>query len=97
LEDALAAAGSGATALASHAVKAGLRTVVNISPDPVTTATASLTEDLLVGAVVALIVTHPWAALAVSLMLLAIGLTLIALLWRRIRAARATRARSSGS
>jgi hypothetical protein len=94
LEDALAAVGSSTTALASHGVKAGLRAVVNLSPEPVTTATASLTEDFLVGAVVVLIVTHPWAALALSMTLLAIGLTLIALLWRRVRA---TRARSAGS
>jgi Domain of unknown function (DUF4126) len=94
LEDALAAVGSSTTALASHAVKAGLRAVVNLSPEPVTTATASLTEDILVGAVVVLIVTHPWAALALSMTLLAIGLTLIALLWRRMRT---TRARSAGS
>jgi Domain of unknown function (DUF4126) len=100
LEDAFAAVGSSTTALASHAVKAGLRLAVNLSPDPVTTATASLTEDLLVGGVVVLIVTHPWAALAVSMTLLAIGLTLIALLWRKIRARRRagpTRARSAGS
>jgi Domain of unknown function (DUF4126) len=88
LEDALAAVGSSTTALASHAVKAGLRTVVNLSPDPVTTATASLTEDFLVGGVVVLIVTHPWAALALSMTLLAIGLTIIALLWRRVKARR---------
>ena len=49
LHDALAAVGASGTALASHAVKAGLRAAVNLSPDPVTTATASLTEDFLVG------------------------------------------------
>jgi Domain of unknown function (DUF4126) len=94
LEDALAAVGSGTTALASHAVKAGLRAVVNISPDPVTTATASLTEDVLVGGVVALIVTHPWIALAVSMTLLALGVALLAWLWGRIRG---PRERSAGS
>jgi hypothetical protein len=103
LSDALAAVGSSTTALASHGVKAGLRMAVNVSPDPFTTATASLTEDVLVGAVVALIVTHPWIALGVSMTLLAIGITLVVLLWRRVRAAlgsqRAghTRARSAGS
>jgi hypothetical protein len=98
LEDALAAVGSSATALASHAVKAGLRAVINMSPDPVSTATASLTEDLLVGTVIALVVTHPWAALALSLTLLAVGLTLITLLWRAIRARSAgSSARSSRS
>jgi hypothetical protein len=64
---------------------------VNVSPDPVTTATASLTEDLLVGSVVALIVTHPWLALALSMTLLAIGTTIVALLWRRVRTALARR------
>ena len=63
LHDALAAVGASGTALASHGVKAGLRAAINLSPDPVTTATASLTEDFLVGVVVALIVTHPWIAL----------------------------------
>jgi hypothetical protein len=61
---------------------------VNLSPDPVTTATASLGEDLLVGCVVALIVTHPWLALALSMTLLAFGVTLVVLLWRRVRTAR---------
>jgi hypothetical protein len=103
LHDALAAVGSSTTALASHGVKAGLRMAVNLSPDPVTTATASLTEDFLVGTVVALTVTHPWVALALSMTLLAIGITIIALLWQRVRAARARRrdgptpARSAGS
>ena len=86
LHDALAAVGSSTTALASHGVKAGLRMAVNLSPDPVTTATASLTEDFLVGCVVALIVTHPWLALTLSMTLLAIGLALVSLLWRRVRA-----------
>ena len=85
LHDALAAVGSSTTALASHGVKAGLRMAVNISPDPVTTATASLTEDFLVGCVVALVVTHPWLALTLSMTLLAIGIALLSLLWRRLR------------
>ncbi len=107
LHDALAAVGASTTALASHGVKAGLRMAVNLSPDPVTTATASITEDFLVGCVVALIVTHPWLALTLSMTLLAIGLTLVVLLWRRVRTALARRhggrpggptpARSAGS
>ena len=91
LHDALAAVGAGGTALASHAVKAGLRAAVNLSPDPITTATASLTEDFLVGVVVALIVTHPWIALTVAATLLLVGILLIRWLWRAIRA------RSAGS
>jgi hypothetical protein len=60
-----------------------------------------LAEDFLVGGVVVLLVTHPWIALALSMTLLAIGLTLVTLLWRRVRAVRRragpTRARSAGS
>ena len=103
LHDALAAVGSSTTALASHGVKAGLRMAVNVSPDPVTTATASLTEDFLVGCVLALLVTHPWLALGLSMTLLALGITLVVLLWRRVRAALGRRragptwARSAGS
>jgi hypothetical protein len=87
LEDALAAVGSSATALASHGVKAGLRLAINVSPDPVTTTTASLSEDFSVALVVALIATHPWAALAVSLTFLAVGATVVFLLWQRVSAA----------
>ena len=102
LHDALAAVGSSATALASHGIKASLRLAVNVSPDPVSTATASLAEDGLVVCVVALLVTQPWLALALAVALLAIGATLVVLLWRRVRSALArrgppTRARSAGS
>jgi hypothetical protein len=100
LSDAVAVTGTSLTALASHGVKAGLRLAVNVSPDPVTTATASVTEDVLVGVVVALAVTHPWVALTVSGTLLAIGIVLLAILWRQLRAAlerrRAKRAGSAG-
>jgi hypothetical protein len=86
LHDALAAAGASGTALASHGVKAGLRAAVNLSPDPVTTATASLTEDFLVAVVVALIVTHPWIALILATTFLLTGIVLIRWLWQTLRA-----------
>ncbi len=60
---------------------------MNVSPDPVTTAAASVAEDSLVVCVVALIVTQPWVALALSLALLATGATVVVLLWRRVRSA----------
>jgi hypothetical protein len=98
LSDAVAVVGTSATALASHGVKAGLRLAVNVSPDPVTTATASLTEDFLVGVVVALALTHPWLALTVAGTLLLVGIVLLAILWRQLRAGLARRrARRAGS
>jgi hypothetical protein len=98
LSDAVAVVGTSAAALASHGVKAGLRLAVNVSPDPVTTATASLTEDFLVGVVVALALTHPWLALTVAGTLLLVGIVLLAILWRQLRAALVRRrARQAGS
>lgn len=85
LEQALYAVLGGGTALASHGVKAGLRLAINTSPEPVTNAGTSLAEDLSVATVVLLAVTHPWIALAVVLLMLALGVTTIVLLVRRIR------------
>ena len=85
LEQAVYAVLGGGTALASHGVKAGLRLAINTSPEPVTNVGTSLGEDLSVVGVVLLAVTYPWIALAVSLLLLALGVTTIVLLVRRIR------------
>ena len=85
LEQAVYAVLGGGTALASHGVKAGLRLAINTSPEPVTNVGTSLGEDLSVVGVVLLAVTYPWIALAVCLLLLALGVTTIVLLVRRIR------------
>ena len=45
LEEAFAAGGSGATALASHGVKASLRLAINTSPEPASNIVVSLAED----------------------------------------------------
>lgn len=87
IEEALGAGGSGATALASHAVKAGIRLGINTSPEPVTNVAASLTEDGLVAVVVLFSINNPEIAAAIALVLLVAGLALIAVLWKRIRAA----------
>jgi Domain of unknown function (DUF4126) len=91
LTQALAAAGSGATALVSHAVKASLRVAINTSPEPVTNITASLVEDVLVAVVVVLALSYPWIALAVAAALLAGGLALLVRLLKRVRAWRVRR------
>ncbi len=77
LEQALYAVLGGGTALVSHALKASLRLAINTSPEPVTNVGASVGEDLAVVGVVLLAVTHPWIALAVVLVLLALGGTLL--------------------
>jgi len=85
LQQATYAVLGGGTALASHGVKAGLRLAVNTSPEPVTNVGTSVAEDVAVVGVLLLAVAHPWLALAVSLVLLAVGATLVFLLVRRIR------------
>ncbi len=85
LEQAIYAAVGGGTALASHAVKAGLRAAINTSPEPVTNVTASVTEDITVAGVVLLAVYHPWWALGITATLLVLGSVLVFLVMRRVR------------
>lgn len=91
IEEALGAGGTGVVALASHAVKAGIRLGINTSPEPATNIVASLTEDGLVAMVVLFSINNPEIAAAIAAVLLIAGLALIAFLWTRIRAARQRR------
>jgi uncharacterized membrane protein len=56
------AAGAG-MALATHAMKAGTRAVINASPEPLSNWTASLGEDTLSLTGLLLAFSHPWLAL----------------------------------
>jgi len=71
------AAGAG-VALASHAVKAGSRALLNTSPEPVSNLAASATEDVVVVGALALAWSYPWLVLAV---VVGMGLGLALLLW----------------
>jgi uncharacterized protein DUF4126 len=86
-DEALAAGGSGATALASHAVKASLRLGINASPEPASNIVASLLEDGAVGVVVFLALENPEIAALIAALLLAAGIGLTIFLWKRIRRA----------
>jgi hypothetical protein len=88
----------GATALASHALKAGLRLGINTSPEPASNILVSLTEDGIVAMVIALTLKEPLIALAVVIVLLAIGIGLVLFLRKRIwRALERRRERRRGS
>jgi hypothetical protein len=73
-------AAAGATAaLASHALKSGTRALINTSPEPLSNAAASTTEDAVALGALGLAFTHPWLALA---LVLSVGLALLlAVLW----------------
>jgi len=70
----------GVASLATHGVKAGTRLVVNASPEPFSNIALSITEDAAVIGGLALIHTHPIAALAAVVL----GLGLILLFGPRI-------------
>ena len=85
LGEATAAVLGGSTALATHAAKASLRLAVNASPEPVSNIGLSLAENTAVVGVLLLAVEHPWAALAVAAVLLAIAAALAIVLMRAMR------------
>lgn len=91
IDQALAAAAGGLTALASHAVKAGLRAAVNTSPEPASNVAVSVTEDVTVAGVMGLAIAAPWVAAAVAALLLVLGLTMVAFVASRVRRARQRR------
>jgi hypothetical protein len=84
-----AGATGGLTALASHAVKSGLRAAVNTSPEPASNIAVSAAEDVTVAGVVSLSLLYPVAAAVIAGLLLVLGITLVALLFQRIRSFRA--------
>jgi len=88
MEQALMATTGGVTALASHAVKAGLRLAVNSSPEPASNVVVSAGEDLTVAGVVALLVVQPWVAAGIAAALLLLGAVVVVLLMSRIRRTR---------
>jgi hypothetical protein len=84
------ATGAG-VALASHAMKAGSRMLLNTSPEPVSNWMASVTEDSVVVAGLALAFVHPWIALAGVVAASTFVAVLVWWLWRTLfrRTARA--------
>jgi hypothetical protein len=97
IDEIAGAGGSGATALASHAVKAGIRLGVNTSPEPVSNIVLSLAEDALVIVVAGFAINHPRLAAAIAAVLLAIGLCIVAVMWKAIRRALRRRRLRSGA
>lgn len=75
----------GASALASHLVKAGTRVAVNTSPEPFTNIAVSVGEDVVVLALTWFAVQHPYVAGSIALTLLVLGVVLLWLSWRLVR------------
>lgn len=85
VEQALAAAAGGLSALASHAVKAGLRAAINTSPEPASNIAVSVAEDVTVAGLISLAVAAPWVAAGIAATLLLAGVVVIVAIASRIR------------
>ena len=78
---------AGLTALTSHCIKAGLRLGINTSPEPASNIFASLTEDSLAITVAYFAINNPELAALIAFLLLVVGVILLIVLWKSIRAA----------
>ena len=79
LPTAVIAAAGGVVALVTHLAKATTRLAVNTSPEPASNVAVSLGEDLAVTGVVVVAILNPWiaAALALILLLVAVGIAVL--------------------
>jgi hypothetical protein len=75
---------AGTASLSTHGTKAGLRAVVNLSPEPVSNSVASVTEDGLVLGGLALIGLFPTIALFVFIGIVVFCCAFAIWLWKRI-------------
>ncbi len=75
----------GTSALASHVVKAGTRLAVNTSPEPASNVGLSVTEDVVVLALVWFAIEHPYIAASIAAVLLVCGLAVLYLAAKVIR------------
>lgn len=94
---AFAAAAGGFSALASHAVKAGMRAAINTSPEPASNIAVSVTEDVTVAALITLAVAAPWVAAGIAATLLLAGVAIVVAVASRIRRYRERRRRRAAA
>lgn len=80
----LAALAGGSLAATAHAAKASTRAAANHSPEPFSNWGLSLAGDALVPGLLWLAWAHPWAAIAMVVLLVLTMLSIILLLWRFI-------------
>jgi hypothetical protein len=80
----IAAILGGSLAATSHFTKAGSRALINTSPEPVSNALASGAEDVLAGGLLLLVLTYPFIAAGIVLVLLLLAIWLLPKLFRFI-------------
>ena len=73
-------------AMTTHATKAGIRALINTSPEPISNAAASITEDVMVAGGVGLVFTHPMVAMAITVLFVAAFIYFAPKLFRHVKA-----------
>ena len=86
----------GGRALIAHAGKAGARTLVNTSPEPVSNVVVSTAEDVATGGLLALAIANPIAAAIIAALLVALSLWLVVTARRALRRLLEPKRRSAG-
>ena len=76
---------AGAITFTSHSVKTGTRLMVNQSPEPFSNVAVSLGENVLLGAMFALLWSHPLIALGILLVFFSVAFYFLPRIWRTIR------------
>jgi len=86
----------GAAAFTAHAGKAGARTIVNASPEPVSNIVVSTGEDVATAGLLALAIANPVAAALIALILVVLSIWLMLAARRLLRRLLEPKARRTG-
>lgn len=84
----------GTLALGTQATKLGARVAIDASPEPVTNGAANVAEAGFVATIALLVWEHPWIALGIALVTVALVALLVRAAWRTIGRMLGRRARS---
>lgn len=86
----------GGAAFVAHAGKAGARTIVNTSPEPVSNVIVSTGEDIATGGLLALAIAYPVAAAIIAALLVALSIWLVIAARRALRRILEPKRRAAG-
>jgi hypothetical protein len=86
----------GGAAFVAHAGKAGARTLVNTSPEPVSNVIVSTGEDVATGGLLALAIAYPVAAAIIAALLVALSIWLVIAARRALRRILEPKRRAAG-
>ena len=86
----------GGAAFVAHAGKAGARTIVNTSPEPISNVIVSTGEDIATGGLLALAIAYPVAAAIIAALLVVLSIWLVIAARRALRRILEPKGRAAG-